>query len=43
MENLLLYAILGILLGIVYSLRKIFVIERKIDRLEKVILKKNKK
>jgi len=42
-EVTLLAIILGILIGIAYSLRRIFILERKINSLEKKVLKNVKK
>jgi len=39
MENLVLAVIIGALIGIIYSLRRIFVLERRISNIEKSIMK----
>ena len=39
-NNIILYVLLGAIAGIVYSLRRVFILERKIDAIDKRIAAK---
>ncbi|MFA5141414.1 MAG: hypothetical protein WC471_00390 [Candidatus Woesearchaeota archaeon] len=43
MENLIQYVILGILIAIAYSLKKLFSMERQMIRIEQSLLKKKRR